>query len=117
MSLLARWRTLLGRWTSLLEPGRKLQESSAPALRPRRPIQARWRRLLAQWLGSIPRRWRGRSATTQTRQTTLNTHYDELSALCGIGQGLFKQTDVSKYDDDVIDPTVHSDGPATPPAE
>lgn len=58
-----------------------------------------------------------RSATTQTRQITLNAHYDELSALCGIGQGLFKQTDVSKYDDYVIDPTEHSDGPATPPAE
>jgi hypothetical protein len=46
-----------------------------------------------------------RSASTQTRQTALNTLYDELSALCGIGQGLFKQTDVSKYNDYVIDPT------------
>ena len=55
-----------------------------------------------------------RSATTQTRQITLNALYDELAALCGIGQGLFKQTDVSKYDDYVIDPAVHSD--TTPPA-
>jgi hypothetical protein len=45
-----------------------------------------------------------RAATTQTRQTTLNALYDELAALCGIGQGLFKQTDVSKYNDYVIDP-------------
>jgi hypothetical protein len=58
----------------------------------------------------------GRGATTQTRQVTLNALYDELSALCGIGQGLFKQTDVSKYDDYVIDPTEHSAGPPTPPA-
>lgn len=56
-----------------------------------------------------------RSATTQTRQTALNALYDELAALCGIGQGLFKQTDVSKYDDYVIDPTEHSDLPPTPP--
>ena len=55
-----------------------------------------------------------RSATTQTRQITLNALYDELAALCGIGQGLFKQTDVSKYDDYVVDPAVHSD--TTPPA-
>ena len=55
-----------------------------------------------------------RSATTQARQKDLNALYDELAALCGIGQGLFKQTDVSKYDDYVIDPAVHSD--TTPPA-
>ena len=56
-----------------------------------------------------------RSGTTQTRQTTLNALFDELSALCGIGQGLFKQSDVSKYDDYVIDPTVHSDPAVVPP--
>ncbi len=56
-----------------------------------------------------------RSGTTQTRQITLNALYDELSALCGIGQGLFKQSDVSKYDDYVIDPTEQSGGPAVPP--
>ena len=55
----------------------------------------------------------GRSATTQTRQGTLNALYDELSALCGIGQGLFKQTDVSKYNDYVIDPTEHSGRPGS----
>ena len=55
-----------------------------------------------------------RSATTQARQKDLNALYDELAALCGIGQGLFKQTDVSKYDDYVIGPAVHSD--TTPPA-
>ena len=55
-----------------------------------------------------------RSAITQSRQKALNALYDELAALCGIGQGLFKQTDVSKYDDYVIDPTVHSD--TMPPA-
>ena len=49
-----------------------------------------------------------RSAITQTRQTTLNALYEELAALCGIGQGLFKQTDVSKYDDYVIVPSVQS---------
>jgi hypothetical protein len=57
----------------------------------------------------------GRSAATQTRQITLNAHYDELSALCGIGQGLFKQTNVSKYDDYVIDPTEQSGGPVVVP--
>lgn len=56
-----------------------------------------------------------RSASTQTRQKTLNALYDELAALCGIGQGLFKQTDVSKYNDYVIDPTPQSDD--TPPAQ
>jgi hypothetical protein len=45
-----------------------------------------------------------RAASTQTRQKALNALYDELAALCGIGQGLFKQTDVSKYHDYVIDP-------------
>ena len=55
-----------------------------------------------------------RGATTQTRQTTLNALYDELAALCGIGQGLFKQTDVSKYDDYVIDPSEGADNPAPP---
>ncbi|WP_046242825.1 hypothetical protein [Hymenobacter terrenus] len=49
-----------------------------------------------------------RSGTTQTRQITLNALYDELAALCGIGQGLFKQTDVSKYNDYVVDPTEQS---------
>ena len=59
----------------------------------------------------------GRSAATQARQITLNTLYDELAALCGIGQGLYKQTDVSKFDDYVIDPSVKSAaGPAVPPA-
>jgi hypothetical protein len=53
-----------------------------------------------------------RSAATQTRQITLNAHYDELTALCGVGQGLFKQTDVSKYNDYVIDP---AEGPAALP--
>ena len=57
----------------------------------------------------------GRSAATQTRQITLNAHYDELSALCGIGQGLFKQSDVSKFDDYVVDPAVHSATPVVPP--
>ena len=57
-----------------------------------------------------------RSAATQTRQTTLNALYEELSALCGIGQGLFKQTDVSKYDDYVIDPSVQAAAPAAPAA-
>ncbi|WP_310391593.1 hypothetical protein [Hymenobacter sp.] len=57
----------------------------------------------------------GRSAGTQTRQIALNALYDELSALCGIGQGLFKQTDVSKYNDYVIDPAPRSAGPAAPP--
>ena len=56
-----------------------------------------------------------RGGATQTRQITLNALYDELSALCGIGQGLFKQSDVSKYDDYVIDPTVHSAAPVVPP--
>ena len=55
-----------------------------------------------------------RGATTQTRQAALNALYDELSALCGIGQGLFKQSEVSKYDDYVLDPAVQSD--TTPPA-
>lgn len=59
----------------------------------------------------------GRSATTQTRQIALNALYDELSALCAVGQGLFKQTDVSKYDDYVVAPTVHSAAPAVPPAK
>ena len=59
----------------------------------------------------------GRSATTQTRQIALNAHYDELSALCNIGQGLFKQSDVSKYDDYVVAATVHSAAPAVPPAK
>ncbi|MBO2009048.1 hypothetical protein [Hymenobacter negativus] len=54
----------------------------------------------------------GRSATTQARQIALNALYDELAALCGIGQGLFKQTDVSKYDDYVINPAAES---GTPP--
>lgn len=58
-----------------------------------------------------------RSATTQTRQTTLNALYTELADLCGIGQGLYKQTDKAKYDDYVIDPTVHSGGGDVPPAE
>ncbi len=56
-----------------------------------------------------------RSATTQTRQTALNDLYEELSALCGIGQGLFKQSDVSKYDDYVIDPAGHPATPVVPP--
>ena len=56
-----------------------------------------------------------RSATTQTRQITLNALYDELSALCGIGQGLFKQSDVSKYDDYVIDPAVQAATAVVPP--
>ena len=55
-----------------------------------------------------------RSATTQARQKALNELYDELAALSSIGQGLFKQTDVSKYNDYVMDPTQHSD--TTPPA-
>ena len=57
-----------------------------------------------------------RGASTQTRQITLNALYDELAALCGIGQGLFKQSDVSKYDDYVVDHTVHSANPVVPPA-
>ena len=57
-----------------------------------------------------------RSGSTQTRQQTLNALYDELSALCGIGQGLYKQTNVSKYDDYVVSPTVHSDEPPVSPA-
>ena len=57
----------------------------------------------------------GRSGATQTRQITLNALFDELSALCGIGQGLFKQTDKAKYDDYVVDPTVHSAVPVVPP--
>jgi len=58
----------------------------------------------------------GRSATTQTRQTALNALYNELAALCGIGQGLFKQTDVSKYNDYVIEPTEESSEPTAPPS-
>ena len=58
----------------------------------------------------------GRSGATQTRQITLNALFDELSALCGIGQGLFKQTDKAKYDDYVVDPTVHTAVPVVPPA-
>ncbi|WP_162549851.1 hypothetical protein [Hymenobacter nivis] len=58
-----------------------------------------------------------RSATTQTRQIALNALYDELTALCNIGQGLFKQSDVSKYDDYVVAPTVHSAAPVVPPAK
>ena len=50
-----------------------------------------------------------RSGSTQTRQKTLNALYDELNALCGVGQGLYKQTDVSKYNDYVVSPTVHSE--------
>lgn len=57
-----------------------------------------------------------RGGATQTRQIALNALYDELAALCGIGQGLFKQTNVSKYDDYVIDPTVQSATPVVPPA-
>ena len=53
-----------------------------------------------------------RSSSTQDRQKALNALYDELTALCNIGQGLFKQTDVSKYNDYVVDPTVHPDKPA-----
>lgn len=58
-----------------------------------------------------------RSATTQTRQIALNALYDELTALCNIGQGLFKQSDVSKYNDYVVAPTVHSAAPVVPPAK
>jgi hypothetical protein len=57
-----------------------------------------------------------RSASTQTRQTALNALYDELAALCGIGQGLFKQTDVSKYNDYVIELTEESSEPTAPPS-
>ena len=57
-----------------------------------------------------------RSAATQTRQITLNALYEELSALCGIGQGLFKQTSVAKYDDYVVDPSLRTVRPVAPVA-
>jgi hypothetical protein len=55
-----------------------------------------------------------RSSATQARQTALNALYEELTALCGIGQGLFKQTNVAKYDDYVIDPSLRTARPEVP---
>ena len=49
-----------------------------------------------------------RAMATQTRIQAYNAHNDELTALCGIGKGLYIQTDKTRYDDYVLDPAIHS---------
>jgi len=43
----------------------------------------------------------------------LADHDEELNALCGVGQGLYKQTDVSKYNDYVVSSAEQPDKPVT----
>lgn len=59
-----------------------------------------------------------RATATQTRIQAYNAHNDELTALCGIGKGIYIQTDKTRYDDYVLDPAIHSaPGPVpVPPA-
>ncbi len=60
-----------------------------------------------------------RGTATQTRAQAYNDHNDELTALCGIGKGLYIQTDKTRYDDYVLDPAIHGapgPGPGPPAA-
>ena len=49
-----------------------------------------------------------RATATHTRTTAYNAHNAELTVLCGIGKGLYAQTDKTRYDDYVLDPAIHS---------
>jgi hypothetical protein len=68
-----------------------------------------------KYLLAVKAQRRGISARTlaaQARQGALATHDEELNALCGVGQGLYKQTSNSKYADYVVNPAEHPSTPA-----